>query len=391
METNSHSVRSAAGSAGLPGIYVTSSDIFARETGRIFSRHWACVSRIEELNPHSRCQPIEFENHRLFLAQDDNGNVRAFRNFCRHRGSQLVSAENCESLGKRIQCPYHAWTYERSGELVSAPNMDGVSNFQTEQHGLMEIPCQMSGGFIWINFDPQQSLNQWLHPIADRLNDWQVSELKVAHEISYIVEANWKLIFQNYSECYHCPIVHPMLNRLTPYRGSSNDLESGPILGGPMSLAEDSQTMSSNGKLVGKLIPGLNAAQSRAVFYFTIFPTVFLSFHPDYVLVHRLQRMDARKTKVVCQFLFQQETIAENNFDPSQAIEFWDLTNRQDWEVCQLAQLGMSDPGYIPGPYSNLESVVAAFDRHYLTAMGCSDTPTVRFRASKKITSAIDK
>lgn len=369
MDTNSHSVRSAGGATGLPRNYVTSPDIFVRETERIFSRHWICVARVEELNPQSRCLPIELESHRLFLTQDDEGKVRAFRNFCRHRGSQLVNGQNCPSLGKRIQCPYHAWTYDRTGKLVSAPNMEGVPDFQTEEHGLLEVACQIGGGFIWINFAPTQNLNQWLNPIVGHLADWSVSELKIAHEISYKVSANWKLIFQNYSECYHCPIVHPMLNRLTPYRGSSNDFETGPILGGPMSLADDSQTMSNNGKFAAQPIDGLSPEQSRSVYYFTIFPTMFLSLHPDYVLIHRLERIDVGRTKVVCQFLFRPESINENGFDPSQAIEFWDLTNRQDWEVCELAQSGMSDPGYVPGPYSNLESVVAAFDRHYLAAM----------------------
>jgi len=369
MNTNSDSARSAYGAKGLPGKFVTSTDVFERETERIFSRHWICVARIEELNDEGSCLPIEFENHRLFLTQDDDGTIRAFRNFCRHRGSQLVNEHNCASLGKRIQCPYHAWTYNRSGTLVSAPNMEEVSEFEAAEHGLIEIACQTSGGFIWINFAPQQGLDQWLDPIADRLADWRVGDLQIAHGINYAVDANWKLIFQNYSECYHCPIVHPMLNRLTPYRGSSNDWDSGPILGGPMSLAKDSQTMSTDGKFAAPLIRGLSSEQSRSVYYFTIFPTMFLSLHPDYVLIHRLERSDVAKTKVICQFLFESESIQEEKFDPSQAIEFWDLTNRQDWNVCELAQAGMSQPGYVPGPYSNLESVVAAFDRHYLETM----------------------
>jgi Rieske 2Fe-2S family protein len=369
MNTNRDPIRSAGGARGLAGQYVLSTEIYDRETERIFSRHWVCVARLEELDSESRCLPVAVENHRLFLIQDEAGSVRAFRNFCRHRGSQLVNEQNCATLGKRIQCPYHAWTYDRSGELVSAPNMEGVSDFQTSDHGLIEVACQTKGGFLWINFSPQQSLNQWLDPISDRFAAWRIGELRIAHEITYTVKANWKLIFQNYSECYHCPIVHPMLNRLTPYRGSSNDLDKGPILGGPMSLADDSLTMSNDGKLAGPPIRGLNQEQSRSVYYFTIFPTMFLSLHPDYVLIHRLQRMDAGNTKVVCQFLFQPESINVGGFDPSQAIDFWDLTNRQDWEVCELAQLGMSEPGYFPGPYSNLESVVAAFDRHYLETM----------------------
>lgn len=369
MNTNSPSDRSARGAFGLSGKYVNSADIFERESNCIFSQNWICVGRVEQLNTASDCLPIEFENHRLIVMRDEQGIIRAFRNFCRHRGSQLVTQQNCEKHGKRIQCPYHAWTYDRSGALTSAPNMENVPEFQRSEHGLIEVDCQTKGGFLWINLATNPASTQWLDPLADRMADWRVEELRIGAEIEYEVNANWKLIFQNYSECYHCPIVHPMLNRLTPYRGSSNDLDQGAILGGPMNLAEDSQTMSTDGKLVAPVIQGLSSNQSRSVHYFTVFPTLFLSLHPDYVLIHLLQRIDVGKTRVSCQFLFEPESINTNGFDPNPAVEFWDLTNRQDWEVCELAQSGMSQPGYVPGPYSNLESVLAAFDRHYLDLM----------------------
>ena len=369
MNDNTNSTRSAKGAIGLHGEFVTSQDIYDREYANIFSQHWLCVARLEALNPESHCLPIHIEGQGAFLTQDETGTVRAFRNFCRHRGSQLVSEQNCGSLGKRIQCPYHAWTYDRAGKLVSAPNMNDVAGFDADEHGLMEIDCQTYAGFIWINFNPKVKVENWLAPIADRFEDWRVAELSSAHEIRYNVAANWKLIFQNYSECYHCPSVHPILNRLTPYRGSSNDLDSGPILGGPMSLADDSQTMSTDGKFAGQTIEGLSGEQLRSVHYFTIFPTMFLSLHPDYVLIHRLERIDVGNTRVNCQFLFHPDSIAADGFDPTQAVEFWDLTNKQDWGVCELAQIGMSDPAYVPGPYSNLESVVAAFDRSYLDAI----------------------
>jgi Rieske 2Fe-2S family protein len=160
-----------------------------------------------------------------------------------------------------------------------------------------------------------------------------------------------------------------VLNQLTPFRDSTNDLTEGAILGGPMSLAQDCQSMSSDGKLAGLLLPSLNSQQTRAVYYFTIFPSMFLSLHPDYVLIHRLERISLQQTRVVCQFLFHPDSMNDSAFDPSRAIEFWDSTNRQDWHVCELTQVGMSNRGYVPGPYSDLESIVAAFDRHYLSAL----------------------
>ncbi len=149
--------RSAAGARGLAGHYVNSADIFDLESNRIFDCHWLCVARdgatanSKQLSADSRLKTSS-----LVLIQTEAGTIKAFRNFCRHRGSQLVNAENCGAMGKRIQCPYHAWTYDRSGRLVSAPNMVDVEDFRVEDHGLLEVACQTMAGFIWINFNPRQ-------------------------------------------------------------------------------------------------------------------------------------------------------------------------------------------------------------------------------------------
>lgn len=357
----------------MPREFVTSQRIFDLETQNIFRSSWICVARIAEFQS-SGVLPIVFEDQRLILIRSDDGSVRAFRNFCRHRGSLLVTADNCSNIGQRIQCPYHAWTYGRDGKLLAAPNMDGIAEFHKEDFGLIEVPCSTFGGFVWINGSPEQSLSDFLSPVQSQFDRWSLNELNVVAEFKYEVQANWKLIFQNYNECYHCPIVHPLLNRLTPYKDTSNDLESGPILGGPMSLSAESETMSTTGKAVGILLPLLDDRQARSVNYFTIFPTMFLSTHPDYVLIHLIQRVNIRRTKVTCQFLFHPESDSLHNFDPSPAVEFWDMTNQQDWKVCELAQAGMEDSSFIPGPYSNLESVLAAFDQHYLAQVNWRDS-----------------
>ena len=360
-----HPNRSAGNAYCLERKYVTEQSIFDLETERVFERSWVCVCRESELQSDRGAWRFELGANKLFLIKDASDNIRAFRNFCRHRGSLLVTDGNCQKIGKRIQCPYHAWTYERDGKLAAAPNMDGVESFCSDDFGLIDIPCETHGGFVWASISPEKSLEQFLQPLESHFADWSISELQVAQEITYQVNANWKLIFQNYNECYHCPTVHPALNRLTPYKDSSNMVESGPILGGPMQLSDDGETMSMDGKRVGQQLPKLSAQQARSIHYFTIFPTIFLSTHPDYVLVHRIERISIGETRVTCQFLFHPNSLAQDNFAPGPAIEFWDMTNRQDWEVCELAQSGMEEKGYRPGLYSNLESVLAAFDQYY--------------------------
>ena len=359
--------RTAGGAFGLERKYVTSAEVFDLESSQVFSKHWVCVDHVSKLG--NECvKPISVADNRLVVVGDGTGGFRAFRNFCRHRGSLLVTEENCQKIGRRIQCPYHAWTYERDGSLVAAPNMGDVE-FDMREFGLVEVGCAVYGGFVWVCAGPELSIEEFLKPIESQFKDYQISELVVAKEIEYLVRANWKLIFQNYSECYHCPSVHPALNQLTPFENSTNLVEAGPILGGPMGLAEGCETMSMDGKNVAEPFCFLEGRHQRLVNYFTVFPSLFLSTHPDYVLVHRIERKSMNTTRVVCQFLFHPSSSTRAEFDPSRAVEFWDMTNRQDWKVCELAQAGMEDPCYRPGPYSDLESVVAAFDRHYIETL----------------------
>jgi Rieske 2Fe-2S family protein len=195
------------------------------------------------------------------------------------------------------------------------------------------------------------------------------------HQTVYEVDANWKLFFHNYSECYHCPGVHPHLNKLTPYRNTTNDLDEGPVLGGPMWMTDPDGSMTIGGARCAPLLPGLGEGDRGHVLYYTLFPSMFLSLHPDYVLVHRAQSLGTSRTRIFCDWYFHPDAIAAPGFDPQPAIDFWDLTNRQDWELCANAYRGVASRAYLPGPYADLESQLAAFDREYLRAMGRESRP----------------
>ena len=359
--------RTAGGARTLDGRFVTSREIFQREKFKIFATHWLCAGRVSELERPGRLFTVQLVDSNLLVVADGD-EIRCFHNVCRHRGSLLVHEDSeCGRIGSRIQCPYHAWTYSRSGELVAAPNMEEGS-FDFSEHGLKPVACRVALGFVWVRLGQSGvDFDDFFRPLIAQVEPWSLDDLMVVRRIEYVVRANWKLLFQNYSECYHCPGVHPALNRLTPFLGSSNELSEGPILGGPMRLADDCQSMSADGCAVGKFLPGLDRQQLRSVVYYTVFPSTFISLHPDYVLIHRIQPVSERETKVSCEFLFSTESIHSNTFDPGPAVTFWDQTNLQDWQVCELTQQGMSADGYEPGPYSGLESIVAAFDRYYLS------------------------
>ncbi len=219
-------------------------------------------------------------------------------------------------------------------------------------------------GFVFVSLDPAA------RPLADVLGDlvphverFDFASLRRGHRVTYDVAANWKLIVENYSECYHCPGVHPQLNRLTPYDVGADYETQGAWQGGWMELREGFETMAMGGaERIGPPMCGSTPVDERRIDYLVLWPTTFLAVHPDYLLVHRLEPIAPDRTRIVCDWLFEPATMQADGFDPSKAIEFWDLTNRQDWHVCELQQVGTASGGFRAGRFANNEASVHAFD-----------------------------
>ena len=190
-----------------------------------------------------------------------------------------------------------------------------------------------------------------------------MEDLRRGKRIVYDVKANWKLIIQNYNECLHCPNLHPALNKLSHYLSGENEPLQATYMGGRMDLRPGVETLSMDGLCRRDFLPGLSDDDRRRVYYYAIFPNMLLSLHPDYMMVHSLWPIAPDRTINVCEWHFQPSELARKEFDASDAIEFWDMTNRQDWHVCELSQLGISSRAYRPGPYSNREDLLYAFDR----------------------------
>jgi Rieske 2Fe-2S family protein len=249
--------------------------------------------------------------------------------------------------------------------------MQEVAGFDKTQWPLKPVAIAQWHGFLFLNVAPEpQPFAAALPALDGRFGRWPLAALRAVHQEIYEVAANWKLLFHNYSECYHCPAAHPQLNKLTSYRDSDNDLEEGAVLGGPMILSDADGSMTTHGARCAPPFATLDAGARGRVYYYTLFPSAFLSLHPDYVLVHRLQPIAVGRTRVTCDWYFHPEAIAAPGFDARPAIEFWDLTNRQDWALCESVMRGIGSSAWTPGPYSELESQLAAFDRHYLKVLG---------------------
>ena len=355
----------AAGAKSLPQKYFVSPDIFTKEQAEIFSKEWLLVGHQSQIPDAGDYIVQRVNRESLIVIRDRGAKIHGFFNVCRHRGSRLIE-DNC---GNRtaIQCPYHAWTYGLDGRLIGAPHMDEVSGFEKADYPLHPVNLELWEGFIFVNLKKNpEPLKKWFAPLSGKFSHWNMSILEPAKRIEYDVSANWKLMFENYSECYHCPGVHPQLQKVSPYDSAENDLREGPFLGGFMKInLGKSLTMSGNAcaAFVGKI------ENLQQVFYYSIFPNMLLSLHPEYVMVHQLWPQSPERTLIVCDWLFHPDAFSRKDFNPQDGIEFWDMTNKQDWHVCELSQQGIASRAYQPGPYSARESIPPAWDKYYLRQM----------------------
>jgi len=361
----------AAGAKTLEQRYFLSPEVFADEQKKIFSRHWVLAGHQSQIAKAGHYFVAEVAEESLIVVRDCEEPIRGFYNVCRHRGTRLC--EDRAGHAPAIQCPYHAWTYGLDGRLVGAPHMNEVPGFDKIDHSLHAVNLALFEGFIFVNLAPApMPLEKWFAPLVGKFSPWNLPRLRSVKRVEYEVRANWKLIFENYSECYHCPGVHPALQRLTPYDLAENDLAAGPFLGGFMPITKG-HSLTMTGDACALPVGDIKGGDSERVFYYSIFPNMLLSMHPDYVMVHQLWPQSPDRTLILCDWFFHPEAAEVNDpssrFNPDDAIEFWDMTNKQDWHVCELSQRGIGSRAYRPGPYSPRESIPAAWDLEYLRQM----------------------
>ncbi len=169
----------------------------------------------------------------------------------------------------------------------------------------------------------------------------------VVHE--YDVAANWKVVIENYQECYHCSNIHPELCQVSPPDSGENIERAGDWVGGWMDLRSGVETMSLDGRSGGVAMARLDEHEKRTVMYVAVLPNLLISLHPDYVMTHLLTPLSPDRTRIRCSWAFPADVAGAEGFDPSYATDFWDLTNRQDWAACESVQRGMKAPGYEAG------------------------------------------
>jgi glycine betaine catabolism A len=344
----------------LPAQAYVSSEVFSWEQEHFFSGSWFCVGRSDDLPKTGDRRAVEVGGLGLLLVRAEEG-IRAFFNTCRHRGHELMPCGTPSQNDGIVRCPYHRWMYDLNGEFRGGPGMSAQPGFDKSDpaNNLVRVRTSEWGGWLFANVSGDAaSLEDHLGTVRSLMEHYEPERLLLGTSHSYDLNANWKIIIENYHECYHCTEIHPQLCTVSS-PGSGEDYEpTGTVIGGSMELLPHAETMSLDGKSLGAPFRKLAGKQLREVYYLEFFPNLLLSIHPDYVMAHRLDPLGPETTRVECAWYFPPEAKDRPGFSPAYASDFWDLTNKQDWAACESVQRGVAGPGYRQSPFSSQELVV---------------------------------
>ena len=355
---------------GMPRDAYVSPDWFAHEMRAVWAKEWICVGRLADLPPGT-IRPLTLVGAPVILCRTPDGDVAAYHNTCRHRGAELCGAEG--RLGKLITCPYHAWAYAASdGRLVATGPATPTDDFDRGDHGLYPVATTVWNGFLFL------SLNATPGPLTPdmgltALDNWPMDALVTGHRITRDLACNWKVFWENYNECLHCPGIHPELVDMVPVYGLG--VMSPPEAPGwqppaPGNLKPGAQTWTMDGQPCGPEFPGLTQAQRQAGYNFvTFYPTMYVVAHIDYVRAVRLEPTGPETTRLTAEWLFSPETMTQPGFDAAGVAAFATLVLDQDGAAAEMNQRGLRSPAHTRATLMPQEFDIARFHQWVLTRM----------------------
>ncbi len=348
----------------FPGRYYYDPAIYAQEQECIFSRMWVYGGVANSLPKPGDYRVLQIASESVIVVRNKQGALQAFLNVCRHRGARLCSAASGHLNGS-IQCHYHAWTYGLDGRLIGAPNVLNRPDFERALYGLHPVALEVWQGMIWLNLSNNPpSLREQLddprvHDFGSNgaIERYCIANLNVGKTMVYEVQANWKLIMENTLECYHCGPMHPELCALLPqYKTGLIDGNDG------TEFADNVEAFTITGEASRPPLPGLLPEDHRRYAGYFGMPNVFLNLLSDHVAIDWLEPLGPASTRVTSEWLFDPDAMASPDFDPMDAVDILDLVNRQDWEVCELAQQGVTSKAFAQGGnYAPLEHHIRDF------------------------------
>ncbi|MCZ2826721.1 MULTISPECIES: aromatic ring-hydroxylating oxygenase subunit alpha [unclassified Modestobacter] len=337
----------------LGGRWYTDPAVFAREQERVFEAMWCCAVRSDELPTPGSFRRVQVGRESVLVVRGRDGALRAFLNVCRHRGAQLCT-EEAGQVGTTLRCPYHAWSFGLDGALVAAPNLARMPDVDRVANGLVPVHLQEWLGYAWVCLadDPPSFAEDVRGAVTERLGDpaaiegYDVAGLRLGRRIRYDVAANWKLIVENFMECYHCATIHPELTDVLPEFARGYAAQS--FVGHGAEFAAGAEGFTVDGSAGFAALPGIDVEQDRRYYAATIKPTVFLNLVPDHVILLRMIPMAVDRTTVECDWLYAPQVV-ESGQDVSRSVELFHRVNLQDFDACERTQPGMASRAYAAG------------------------------------------
>ena len=343
----------------LPGVCYTSPSFYAREVETIFRRDWLCVGRIDQVEMPGDYFCVDIIDEPVVVLRDDDGVLRVLSRVCRHRAMPVL----CGSGNTRtIICPYHRWSYGLDGRLVGAPEMSATPGFDDAQIGLPEIRHEVWHGFIMINFDPNAPpFAPPLDNLSRRIANWRLGDMRSVASFEFDYPWNWKVMIDNYIECYHHPTVHRhSLEPAMPARATYFEPDDGPysILQIPYRAGYGPAAPSRSGdgpKLA--VIGTLSEAERRRASLLQILPTLLFALYPNRMDYYCLfpegpARLRLRKT-----FCVAPEQIEAPDFEAGlkHVTDTYIAYAPEDRDVCRGLQRGLYSRLSAPSRYCHME------------------------------------
>lgn len=347
----------------LTGREYSSEAVYERERERIFHRSWFYVCRDERLSPGDRFV-ADVAGESVLIVKDRDGRVYAHANVCRHRGARLCEESGAGSKAG-ITCPYHAWTYSLDGRLIGTPHL-AADEIDRDSLSLWTVACEIWLGFVFVNLsaDPvplQESFATGLDSVQ-LFEHLHLDELHTAVTTSTDVRANWKILVENYQECLHCSWVHPELVDIVPLYKTGSVVDPARHDGG-VTIRGNSFSMTGRSSL--PVLPHMPVEQAESYYGATVFPNMFIDVTGTCVIVSSMWPKGAAETTVVMEYLFAPDTISATGFDPSEIVDFSELVGRQDYDVSERVQRGVSSRYFDHGVLAPQDHLIVDFIATY--------------------------
>jgi choline monooxygenase len=350
----------------IPDAYV-SEEFHALERERIFARSWVPVCVVEEVAEPGDFVVVEVGGRSLIVCRDRDGELRAHHNVCRHRGSRLCLDQRGH-VDRFFQCPYHAWAYGLDGACLGTPlftpgagipadqegafDMSAVRGFDKADYGLHPARIGTWASIVFVCLDPGvPSLEDELGDLPARLAGYRLDEYRLVRRVEYEIDANWKLIGENFMEYYHLPWVHPGLVKVSPLKDHHRWQGAGMYVG--FCTSPIAANTADGGWEGLPALATLDEDDSLSARFAWVFPSIAMNALPNHMFVMLMHPTAAGHTSEVTYLLAHPETMqgAGDSLAPAteELLRFWNDVNTEDIGIVERVQLGLRDPAYTGG------------------------------------------